>query len=285
MKFEVGGFLRDMWEYDYKDRRVILNVKSPRLGRRRSRGFSMAGTAILNRPRIVVMGTVIIVLIFAFLREARSMFAGNLEFRIQNIEIENTRLIDKKSIMQMLDFKTENNLFGFSAKALARKIMKDPDIENVIIEKKFPDTLKVEVHERKPYIRIAAGEVEYLADYNAVVLIRQSAEKDKLPLVLGISKDEVIPGAVSSSQNLETALFILKEVRCSRLSRFIEVKEIDAGSPSKISIKTRERIKIEMKRNEIKEQLQKLLFILSENEAQGRMIKKIDLQYKDAYAE
>lgn len=279
--------VKEPWDYDSRSHQVILNVRGDRHGRRRKKRANGTEPSLLNRPRVVVLGVVLTILIFSFLREARSVLISNPRFKIQQILIENTELLDQTSLIQILDLKgnTEDTLFSVSAKELSRRLEKDPDIESAIVEKKFPDTLRVVVKERIPYARIRVEEKEHLIDYNGIALWRKRERDNLPPLVLGVGKAKIIPGELYSDAILAGALNILRTGGRCGLGRFIEIAEIDMRDLNRIVIQTRERILITMNQGDIEAQFNKLILVLANSQRRGKIIKKVDLRYKDVYVQ
>lgn len=274
-----------MWEYDHSSHRVILNVKGDRYARRRKKKTKDISTSLLNRPRIIVLGIILIALLFFFLKEAKFVLAYNPQFKIKYVQIENTKFISQQSVLKLLKPDDINNLFAISAKGISRKLRKDPDIKSVVVEKQFPDTLKIVIKERTPYARIIIDDEAYFVDANGIMLLRKPSYYNSTPLVQGVEEKSIIPGESYSDSNLEIALDILKAENKKGLNRFLEVTRIDMRDPDIINIDTRERISIIMERKNINEQLDKLISILNKVQYQGKIIRKVDLRFKDVYVQ
>ena len=276
--------LRESWNYDHKSHQVILNVRKDKYGRRQKRKTNNSSSSLLNRPRVVVLIVVLVVLVFTFLREVRYVLATNSQFKIQHVEIENTELLDKAALRQLLNLEETDNLFSVSAKEFSRRLMEDPDIESVVVEKKFPDTLRIIVNERMPYVRVMPGDNEYFLDSNGMVLLRKW-EGVSVPLVLGVEKDKMIPGEACCDSILESALEIFRIGDKCGWGRFIEVKEMNMRDLNKILVTTRERISLIMKLDDINSQVEKLILVLADSERRGKIIRKVDLRYRDVYVQ
>ena len=278
--------VKEPWDYDSKSHRVILNVRGDRYERRRRRKTNDAGPSLLNSPRVVVLVIILTVLVFIFLREARFVLAYNPQFKIQHIQIENTKLISQAALIQLLDLeRNADSIFSVSAKELSLRLEKDPDIESVIVEKRFPDTLRIIVNERVPYAKIRLNSRDRLIDYNGIVLWRELEGNRLIPLILGVEIDKLVPGEPCPDGILENALEILRIGDQCGCRRFIEITEIDMRGLNKVVINTRERILIMMKLEDVKRQLEKLMLVLADCERRGKAIRKVDLRYKDVYVQ
>ena len=276
--------VREPWDYDQKSHQVILNVRRDKYGRQKRRKTNSTNSSLLNRPRVVVLTVLLVVLVFTFIREARYVLATNSQFKIQHVQIENTELLDEAVLIQLLNLKETDNLFSVSAKELSGRLMKDPDIESIVVEKKFPNTLRIIVNERIPYVRVIPGNNEYLVDNNGMVLLRKWGGVS-VPLVLGVEKDKMIPGEPCCDGILESALEIFRIGDKREWGRFIEVAEMDMRDLNKILVTTRERILLIMKLDDINSQIEKLMLVLADSERRRKIIRKVDLRYKDVYVQ
>lgn len=276
--------VKEYWNYDKNSHRVIIDVKKDWYSRnRRGRGSSVSSN-ILNRPRLFVLGVILIILIFTFLKEARFVLASNVQFRIKNIIIENTQLINDKALLQIINSKVNSdNLFGVSAKSLARKLEEDPDIKIAVVEKQFPDTLRVIINERISYVKVKQEAKEYLLDNNGVVLLRERDENVSVPVIIGVKESEMTPGKVCNDPFVQGALNILKLGEKCTWNRFLEILSVDMRNTNNITIETRERILILLNQENLEPKLEKLMEILSDSEKKEKMISRIDLRYKDVY--
>ncbi len=271
-----------IWDYDDRSHRVILKADTYRSGRRRKKRKESIGLSLLNRPRLVVLSVVLCVLVLLFLREARYVLANNEQFRIENLVITNLNLIDQATIISLLDLKQTDTLFTYSARELSRRLEADPDIKGVFLEKQFPDTIKVAVTERRPYAAIRIDGKTRLIDSQGVVLAR-NAHNREVPVITGLRAASVTPGEVCTDPRLKLALRTLSRGQCLGWDNYIAVRWLDVTDFNKLRLKSRERILIVMKRDNLEEQLNKLLHVLKDVQNRGKIIKKIDLRYEDVY--
>lgn len=262
--------VREPWDFDHHSHKVILNV-----GRRQRRDISIASN-LLNRPRVVVLVVVIIVLIMLFLKEARSILASSPQFIIRDIILENTGLITK----DILKLEDDKGIFDISTKKITRTLNKDPDIESVIVEKVLPSTLKIIINERIPYARLQ----EYLIDSKGMVLWRERPGVS-VPTITGLNIKKLVPGELCTVHELQTILDILHTGEEVGWGRLIEVNKVEFNNEDSVTIYTRERISIRLKLDNVHEQLDRLIFVLRDVQKKGRLVKFVDLRFKEVYVE
>jgi cell division protein FtsQ len=276
---------KDLWGYDNYSHRVILNVRDDRTGRRNRRERTTRSN-IFNRPRVFVFTIIITILLFLFLKEARLVLASSPQFIIQDVVIENTNLISKDMVMDMLKLDLGKGLFGISTRNITQTLKKDPDIDSVVVEKILPGTLKIKINERLPYVKINNLDKSYFIDNTGVVLLRTRDQiLSQVPVIAGLSINDLTPGSVSGDENLHKVLNILHLIEKAELGKFVEITGIDINSETTITFHTRERITIKLKKEDINERLSKLILILTDIQKKNKLVKLIDLRFKDVYVE
>jgi cell division protein FtsQ len=72
------------------------------------------------------------------------------KFNLKKIEIENNSLLDEKEIKKLLVSINNKNLIFLKFKEIENALMKNNFIEGFNIKKKYPNTLKIKIFEKKP---------------------------------------------------------------------------------------------------------------------------------------
>jgi len=277
----------EKWDYDKKSHQIILNVKGDkRRQRRKNKRIKTAMPLLVNRPRALVLVVILVILAFTFLREAKTVLAESPIFMIRHIQFKNTEFLNPKILMRLLAFKKgADSLFSISARELSRRLKKDPDIKNAVVEKCFPDTLKITIDENIPYVKIRDSNKDYFLDYKGAVLLRNIWGNKVVPLIIGLGKAKPIPGRVYSGARLKIALDVIHKLEQLGLKNFIQSEVVNVSDIDNIIINTREKISILAGYKYIDKEFKKLVLVLSDCRKRGRIIKKIDLRHKDVYVE
>lgn len=284
---------REPWDYDSRSHKVILNVG--RESFRRGRQERSISTILLNRPRLVVLIVIITILFILFLKEARSVLASNPQFMVQDIVLENTDLINKDVVYDILKLDSPRCLFNISTNKIVRLLKKDPDIESAIVERILPGTIKIIIKERSAYAILNIGGKKYYIDRNGILLFRER-EDATIPTIYGLKIDpargeasngvyKLVPGELCNVPELDNILNILRTGEGIGWNKFIEPVEVRVSSGDSISINTRERILVKLKMTDTEEQLNKLMFVLNDAQRRGKLIETVDLRFKDVYVE
>jgi cell division protein FtsQ len=108
------------------------------------------------------------------------------KFNLKKIEIENNSLLDEKEIKKLLVSINNKNLIFLKFKEIENALMKNNFIEGFNIKKKYPNTLKIKIFEKKPIaILINKKKKFYLSEKIDLINFRNLQNYDDLPYVFG----------------------------------------------------------------------------------------------------
>jgi len=108
------------------------------------------------------------------------------KFDINKIDIENNILTKKKDLKKSLSILYGKNIFFLESKEIGNILMSNSFIESFEIKKKYPDTLKITIFEKKP-IAILFNKKErfYLSDKIDLIEYNELKKFQDLPIVVG----------------------------------------------------------------------------------------------------
>ena len=108
------------------------------------------------------------------------------KFKLNKIEIENTFLLKEKEIQNILTPIKNKNLIFLSYSEIKRELMKNDFIESFSIKKKYPDTLKIKIIEKKPIAILLNNKNKfYISEKIDLIKFKDIKKFDNLPYVLG----------------------------------------------------------------------------------------------------
>lgn len=133
------------------------------------------------------------ILIVAGAAYAYRAFATSEYFTLRNIELHGDLRAPREEIIDALHKYTEKGLWWTNLEELRDKLRQNPWIRDVELVRVLPDTLKVTITERDPYIlaRLASGDIVWV-DREGVILDEQGTFKGgendevELPLLSGL---------------------------------------------------------------------------------------------------
>ena len=107
-------------------------------------------------------------------------------FNLKKIEIKNNFLLKEKDIKKLLKPIYNQNLILLSNKEIEKVMMENNFIESFIVKKKYPDTLKIKIFEKKPVaILFYKKKKYYLTEKIDLVDFKNLEDYENLPYVFG----------------------------------------------------------------------------------------------------
>ena len=112
------------------------------------------------------------------------------KFNLKKINIENNFLLSKKDIKKLLIPIYDTNLIILRNKEIENLLTKNSLIESFNIKKKYPDTLKIKIFEKKPIAILQNKKKKfYLSKKIDLIEFKDLPDYQNLPYVFG-NKDE-----------------------------------------------------------------------------------------------
>mgnify|MGYP000296550106 FL=1 len=121
-------------------------------------------------------------------KNLNSLFKNNTTFfKIKNIEVTNTNLINKDTITKKLDKIYKKNILKIKKKDIENPLKDIDFLEKIQVKKKYPDTISIKVFETFPIAIITKKEKKYYLDStsNLIVYSKDLNYYKKLPNIFG----------------------------------------------------------------------------------------------------
>ena len=199
---------------DYK------NVKVPRRYRSTSNRPAVrrvtTGTGMKKRSASVkdTLGAVLTVLMTVALCyggwEGYRWFTHAEMFTIAGVDVKGVRSVSDDDIREVATMFTGQNVFRVDLGAATRRVLADPWVRDVRIERRLPNRISIFVTERVPKAVLQASNGKYLLDGEGVVMVplrSGSAGAPPLPVIAlrdcrAVPREPVTTGAVAEALEL-----------------------------------------------------------------------------------
>ena len=199
---------------DYK------NVKVPRRYRQASNRPAVrrvaTGTGLKKRSASVkdTLGAVLTVLMTVALCyggwEGYRWFTHAEMFTIAGVDVKGVRSVSDDDIREVATMFTGQNVFRVDLGAATRRVLADPWVRDVRIERRLPNRISIFVTERVPKAVLQASNGKYLLDGEGVVMVplrSGSAGAPPLPVIAlrdcrAVPREPVTTGAVAEALEL-----------------------------------------------------------------------------------
>ncbi|MCQ9208280.1 MAG: cell division protein FtsQ/DivIB [Omnitrophica bacterium] len=256
------------------DYRKLIRKRTPL---RRGISFGFKQKIVSRRIILLLMAGGLILAAFFTARYFLMNFSGFKISKVSVINREGQTLENPENIFRLDgDF----NLFIFDIQKLVQDIKaKQPQIQDVLVRKQFPNKLLIVVQERKPVAVIISGS-SYLVDAEAFVLPFETRYKD-LPKVIGVHPRQFKVYSQTHSLRLKRALNLVAELKKAKIYPAYRVLEVDVRQYSDVAFYLEDGIEIKMGNGDFARKVLLLKEILAQLKAKGSMPKYIDMRFGD----
>jgi len=146
-------------------------------------------------------------------KNLNSLFKNNTTFfKIKNIEVTNTNLINKDTITKKLDKIYKKNILKIKKKDIENPLKDIDFLEKIQVKKKYPDTISIKVFETFPIAIITKKEKKYYLDStsNLIVYSKDLNYYKKLPNIFGKDVENYFSDFLNKLKNND---FPYKEIK------------------------------------------------------------------------
>lgn len=156
-------------------------------------------------------------------------------FALKNVAVEGNNHYNEAQLCEMIGLSEGDNILLFGKGKAAQILEKDPYIADAKLSMRVPDTIVIEVKERK-----VRGYVPYMGSYLYIdeagrVLDVQAAARESLPVVKGLVFGSFTLGEVIPVENQEALDVVLNISQLMEKYELLDiVVEIDVSNPENI---------------------------------------------------
>lgn len=149
-------------------------------------------------------------------------------FNINEIVVEGNKKIETETIISLSELKMGNNIFKNDKKDIVEKIKTNPYINSVVIKRKLPTTIEIDIEERSVAYQIQVIDSYVYLDYQGYIL-EKSSQKANVPLIEGLrtEQENLLNDKRISNDDIENINAILKIIdSAKKLSLYDEITKI-----------------------------------------------------------
>jgi len=211
---------------------------------------------------------------------------SNPDFTLRRFQVEQQGKMGKGELVSATGVRIGQNLLRIDLDDVKESIQRLPNVASVRVERRLPDTLFLAVEERRPVALICptptAGtqlaQSTYYIDARGFVLKPKPGEKlMSLPILRGISADEVVEGERTNNTDLKSALLFLKVAPLAPVRDGLDCSVIMIEGPGRFLVSTPRGGKIRFRSGYLEEQFDRLGVIFDYAESKGKIVHTVDL--------
>lgn len=199
-------------------------------------------------------------------------------FRVKEINVKGTHFLLKEDITKALSVKPGMSIFEIDIDRLKERLKKEPWIREARVERRFPNTLNIDIQERVPFAVLLSKE-RYLLDDSGFVIKRVDDEKQANPLIKGAENVDIEIGNRVSKEGVRKGLEILKSLKSAGLYDLKDISMIDISKGERVSVKTRD-MDIRLNTDNFKREISRLKTVSKLLKRDKRRIAYVDLSFE-----
>ena len=144
---------------------------------------------ILKTGKVLAIIKVIVILVlFIFLVSCvYNYFSSSSTYKLKKVEIKGLNRLTREKVIAISGLKLGQNIFSINIKNTKNVLKNIRQIDNIELERNYPDTILITVNERVPVAQIVtdvagdvAGNATKLVDENGVIFSGEMAELPKI---------------------------------------------------------------------------------------------------------
>ena len=203
-------------------------------------------------------------------------------FRVRTIEITGLSMLTREEVLYLLGISAETTSWQLDLPRMGARLTHHPYIKSVVLRREFPQTLRVTVRERTPYLAVSSHTQRMLVDEEGVVLRAVAPDQEpKVPHVVLPQPHVLEPGMRLRQQEVQRAFELLQAYQASPLAETLRLASLTV-QPSGISIWRFEQYPFDIRLGEegVQLQLGRLPLALRYITQQHLAVRAVDLSYR-----
>lgn len=207
---------------------------------------------------------------------AAYVLARSSVFEVSQIKVAGNDTLSSDRIIAASGINPGENIFKLDLKASSLKLKSNPFIKKAELTRKLPDTVEIQLEERRPraVLPFEGGFVQ--VDEEGVCLQKGSLGTSSLPVITGVKFMTPAPGGQIQSEALQKALTVVKELPGGLIPMLSEIHV----QGDQIIVYTLEGIQCRLgTASDAQQKGEVLMKVLNELKEKGKKIQYIDLSY------
>lgn len=208
-----------------KEQEKIRNERIKRNRRAKLSEKQIKRNKIIKRTLQILALTIVIIGLLVFLLLSPI-------FNIKNIIVEKNEKISTEQIISLSKIEKDINMFKVSIIDTINAINEDPYVKKVEVKRKFPDTIKLIVTERKPIFVLEHGSSYAYIDNQGYILEISANNEGEMTKIKGYEtkEEDILPGNRLEENDLEklsTAIKIVASAKNNEIDKIITTINIE----------------------------------------------------------
>jgi cell division protein FtsQ len=145
---------------------------------------------------------------------------------IDTIDIKGSERATKESLIRLAGISEGQNIFMIDVEESEKNLLAHPWVKRAQITRRLPRTIIVEIEEHQPRVLVALGHLYYANEAGEIVKRYTPGEREKLPIVTGLQRNEIETDDGQARARLRSAIEFLDEMKIVLGERAPPISEI-----------------------------------------------------------
>jgi hypothetical protein len=151
---------------------------------------------------------------------------ASARFAIQDVVVTGHTRASADSIAKLSGATLGTNIFDVDLLRMKRAVEAHPWVKSARVERNFPSSVEIEVVEHEPRVLVALGHLYYADAEGDVVKRYTPGERETLPVVTGLTRDQIETDDGEARASLRSAIEFLDEVTAHFGERAPQIAEV-----------------------------------------------------------
>lgn len=165
-------------------------------------------------------------------------------FSVRQVRVSGNMYLSQEEVIRIAGLTDQVNIFRLETNEIQTKLCKDLRIEQAVVQRSFPSTIKIQIIERKPIASVTCEYGFFEVDKNGIVLSAHKSITDmQLPIMTGVVLNDLYIG---DSVLDSTCLKVLAYLAQLDENSVNEIAEVHIAVPDQIVAYTRNSVQIRL---------------------------------------
>ncbi len=232
--------------------------------------------------KVIFLIIIALLIIIGGIKGIKKVLFNLPAFNIERIILEGSSLTTEE-VAKFCDIDLPVNIFEINLDEVAIDIKRlHPEIEDVFVKRRLPDTLLISIERRKPVAEIKVQDRFYQVDKDGFILPGYSTDSSlELPEIVGLRESIILRSLLKecNSDRLHYALRILKSLKENGIVKFHKVGSIDVSNSRSIIFILDDKVEVRLKRDDCERKIKVLGESLPSIDLDE--VEYIDLRFED----
>jgi len=203
-------------------------------------------------------------------------------FAVARVEVRGAARLTGQELLAAAGIFPGQNLFRVNPETVTSRLEGVPGVRRARVIRELPGRVTLVVEERQPFtLAFIGGRLNWLDEEGALVAPEPRAVAPGLPLLSGLSSEDLASGRAPASDRAVGAIGLLRALLRSGSPLLPRLSEIDASRPDGWVFFTVEGTEIRLGRERWEEQIARLEGLLEQVASGTEPVEYVDLRFKD----